>query len=143
MNILMVLGYRFQMLAPFFKLPVVNIGNKQNGRVKADKVVDCGYGSAYIEVALDTALSANFRSGLKNMKHPYGMGKSAPTIVDVVASVAQALIVKKFQDQPMREAARVKLWMEGQNAAGSVVPDVPPGCLSETHAPADVGKFLR
>lgn len=101
--------------APFFKLPVVNIGNKQNGRVKADNIIDCGYGSADIEVALATALSEKFRSGLKNMKHPYGIGKSAQTIVDVVASVPidQALIVKKFQDQSMQEAAKVKVWIEG------------------------------
>ncbi|MCH8869802.1 MAG: UDP-N-acetylglucosamine 2-epimerase (hydrolyzing) [Chloroflexi bacterium] len=131
--------------APFFKLPVVNIGNKQNGRVKAANVIDCGYASVEIEASLEKALSQKFRSGLKNMKHPYGIGKSAQTIVDVVASVPldQKLIVKRFQDQEMEKATKVKVWMEGENASGSKNQDVPPGCLSEVHAPADVRKFLR
>lgn len=130
--------------APFFKLPVVNVGNKQNGRVKADNIIDCGYASAEIEVALQKALSEPFRSSLKNMKHPYGIGKAAQTIVDIIATVPldQTLIVKKFQDQKMTDAAKVKVWIEGQSANGSVRPDVPPGCLADLHAPADVRKFL-
>ena len=134
--------------APFFKLPVVNIGNKQNGRVKAENIIDCGYAAADIEAALGKALSDQFRGGLKNMKHPYGVGKSAKTIVDIIAAVPldQQLIVKKFQSYEMQEAPRVKIWTQGQNASGKVASDVPPGCASETHVQpqvADVRKFLR
>lgn len=132
--------------APFFKLPVVNIGNKQNGRVKADNVIDCGYSGPEIEAALQKALSEQYRGSLKNMKHPYGIGKAAQTIVDVISAIPldQKLLVKKFQDQKMQEADKVKVWIEGQTANGTIRPDIPPGCASETHAvPVDVGKFLR
>lgn len=57
--------------APSFKLPVVNIGDRQKGRVKADNVIDCQYKSFEIEKSIKKAVSKAFNNSLTNMINPY------------------------------------------------------------------------
>jgi UDP-N-acetylglucosamine 2-epimerase (non-hydrolysing)/GDP/UDP-N,N'-diacetylbacillosamine 2-epimerase (hydrolysing) len=57
--------------APSFRLPVVNIGDRQKGRIKARNVVDVGYTAAAIHAGITRACSAAFRRTLKGMRSPY------------------------------------------------------------------------
>jgi UDP-hydrolysing UDP-N-acetyl-D-glucosamine 2-epimerase len=57
--------------APFFGTPVVNIGDRQKGRLRSPNILDCGYGAEEILVALRRATSASFRQSLVGMANPY------------------------------------------------------------------------
>ena len=57
--------------APSFKLPVVNIGDRQKGRIKADNVIDCNYDKTNIKKAIKKALSIKFINKIENIKNPY------------------------------------------------------------------------
>ena len=87
--------------AASFHLPVVNIGNRQQGRVRAANVIDVGDGQQEIEKGLRRALDPNFRSSLANLQNPYGDGHAAERIVDKIQSVEldQGLLKKHFQEQ--------------------------------------------
>jgi UDP-N-acetylglucosamine 2-epimerase len=73
--------------APSFRLPVVNIGTRQEGRQRARNVIDCDYESREIERTIRLALSADFRKSLRGLKNPYGDGYAADRIVRRLESV--------------------------------------------------------
>jgi UDP-hydrolysing UDP-N-acetyl-D-glucosamine 2-epimerase len=84
--------------APSFKLPVVNIGNRQEGRLKARNVIDVGYTQGEIRRGIDLALSPGFRQSLEEIENPYGDGKASHRIIEVLKEVnlGDRLILKKF-----------------------------------------------
>lgn len=94
--------------APSFRLPVVDIGDRQKGRIMAANVISVAAKSRDITEAWRTALSAEFRDGLKGLKNPYGRGKAVEGIVSVLKTIAldRKLIVKKFYDLAFEEALR-------------------------------------
>ena len=74
--------------APSFKLPVINIGSRQNGRLRAANVIDVGHDSFEIKRAIKKGLYDNkFIESLRNLKNPYGNGTAAYAIVNVLESV--------------------------------------------------------
>jgi UDP-N-acetylglucosamine 2-epimerase (non-hydrolysing)/GDP/UDP-N,N'-diacetylbacillosamine 2-epimerase (hydrolysing) len=84
--------------APSFELPVVNIGNRQKGRVRASNVIDVGYGQEEIKQGIEKALSSRFRVGLRGLKNPYGKGQASSLIVETLKeiSLGKKLLVKRF-----------------------------------------------
>jgi UDP-hydrolysing UDP-N-acetyl-D-glucosamine 2-epimerase len=86
--------------APSFRLPVVNIGTRQNGRVKAGNVVDTGYTRNEIMQAIHTALEPGYLRSLENLENPYGDGHASEKIVEHLKNVSldEHLLVKKFWD---------------------------------------------
>ena len=86
--------------AASFELPVVNIGSRQDGRLRAANVIDVGYGRDDILAAIHQATSDDFRASLRNLQNPYGDGHAAARIVEKLKSVPldEALIIKKFHD---------------------------------------------
>lgn len=87
--------------APSFELPVVNIGDRQRGRVKATDVIDvpeCK--KEAISDAVRRALSPEFKKSLKNMKNPCGEGKASEKIVEKLKTISlgEQLIKKRFYD---------------------------------------------
>lgn len=86
--------------APSFGLPVVNVGIRQQGRVRAKNVIDVGYTAQEIKIGIEKAISAEFKSSLKGMKNPYGNGKASEKIVTVLKEVSlnEKLTIKLFQD---------------------------------------------
>ena len=82
--------------APSFGLPTVNIGARQARRPRAASVVDCPAEPGAIAAAIARALALDCR-GVRN---PYGDGRSAPRIVEILAAIPQPhlLIRKSFQD---------------------------------------------
>ena len=74
--------------APSFRLPVINIGNRQNGRLRAANVIDVHHDAKAISSAIDKVLSdKEFKNQLKSVTNYYGDGKSAKRIVDVLEKV--------------------------------------------------------
>ena len=84
--------------AASFELPVVNIGNRQRGRVHAQNVLNVGYERKEISEAIRRATEPQFKLSLANMKNPYGEGQAAEKIVSKLKNVAlnRELLVKRF-----------------------------------------------
>jgi len=87
--------------APSFELPVVNIGMRQLGRIRGNNVIDVAEcKKENIVKAVNTAISAKFRSSLRGMNNPYGEGKTSKKIVEKLKTISsgQRLIRKKFYE---------------------------------------------
>ena len=86
--------------APSFGLPVVNIGRRQEGRLRARNILDVPPRRAEIAAAIRKAVGAKFRAALQGIRNPHGDGRAAERIVAVLRSVAldDRLLVKKFRD---------------------------------------------
>lgn len=85
--------------APSFKLPVINIGTRQNGRLRASNVIDVDHDVSQIKDALKKVFNdSEFRDSLKDLKNPYGDGTAAKKIVDVLSNIEinQKLIQKEI-----------------------------------------------
>lgn len=83
--------------APACRVPTVNIGDRQAGRLKADSVIDCAETVDEIVAAIDKALTPEFRQAVKQAASPYGYGNSAARITDVLKR-ANLDTVKRFFD---------------------------------------------
>ena len=67
---------------PTFKIPAVNIGNRQMGRERAANVIDVQNNATDIEKGLRKALyDKDFREFVLSVNNPYGDGDSASKIV--------------------------------------------------------------
>lgn len=86
--------------AASFELPVVNIGPRQAGRIRAENVIDVDNTEKAIKEGLDEALCQEFRLQLQGMANPYGEGQAGKKIKAVIESIElnQALLYKKFVD---------------------------------------------
>lgn len=85
---------------PSFELPVVNIGSRQGGRLRAKNVIDVGYSKEEIVRGIQQALSSKFRESLRGLKNPYGDGNASGRIVSQLKKVSldQKLLLKRFLD---------------------------------------------
>lgn len=82
--------------APSFALPVVNIGSRQRGRLRAANVIDVASDRDEILQGVQAALAPGFRRGLEGLVNPYGDGRAAARIVTVLREVAlDARLVQK------------------------------------------------
>jgi len=69
--------------APTFKVPCVNVGRRQNKRLRAKNVIDImTYDKDKIAQAINKAISIKFKKSIHNIKNPYGDGKSSNKIVE-------------------------------------------------------------
>lgn len=87
--------------AASFKLPVVNIGTRQKGRLAPENVVTTGTGRDEILDGIRRATAPAFREGLKDLANPYGDGRAADRMVEVLRTVelrTPRLIQKAFHD---------------------------------------------
>lgn len=91
--------------APSFKLPVINIGDRQRGRIKAANVIDVGYSTEEIAAGIRQALSRAWREKIQDMTNPYagqGDGKVNFHIKEQLKQVElnEAFLKKQFCDIP-------------------------------------------
>ncbi len=74
--------------APFLKLPVINVGNRQKGRLHAENVQFINHSVQEIKVAVNRALfDTEYRKEVINCSNPYGDGNAAANIVNLLYSV--------------------------------------------------------
>lgn len=85
---------------PSFKIPTVNIGDRQRGRVRAESVIDCGNDKEQIEAALLKALSPEFRNRIADIRNPYEGEETSTKIVKIIGKAVYEGIDlrKKFYD---------------------------------------------
>jgi len=85
--------------APSFQLPAINIGTRQQGRLRAVNVIDVNHEKNAIIKAIDKALNNEiFKTKVNNVINPYGDGNSATKIVDVLEDTVldEALVQKRI-----------------------------------------------
>lgn len=82
--------------APSFELPVVNIGSRQKGRIRASNVIDAPEcKKENIRDAIIAAISADFKSSLRGIKNPYGAGNTSEKIVEFLRTVSMSDKIQK------------------------------------------------
>ena len=86
--------------AASFGLPVVDVGRRQQGRIRPANVIHADGDANVVEAALARALSPEFRRGLEGLVNPYGDGRASERIAERLATVAldDRLLVKRFHD---------------------------------------------
>lgn len=85
---------------PTFKIPAVNIGNRQMGRERAANVIDVPNNADAIEAGINKALfDEEFRAFVKTLENPYGIGNSSEQIVKLLKEVSfEGKIQKVFYE---------------------------------------------
>lgn len=84
---------------PAFGCPTVNIGSRQEGRLRGDNVLDVGYDASEIDAAVRRALfDGEFRNVCRDADNPYYLGDAGVKIASVLAQVSldQALTRKRM-----------------------------------------------
>ncbi|MFG6179352.1 UDP-N-acetylglucosamine 2-epimerase [Halomonas sp. THAF12] len=89
--------------APSFRLPVVNVGSRQEGRLAADNVISVVNEVVAIRHGIERALSPAFRDGLAGLANPYdrfGDGGTSRRIKDTLKCLPlePGLVKKGFVD---------------------------------------------
>jgi len=84
--------------APAFELPVVNVGDRQRGRITAPNVIDCEPDG--VADALRSALDPAFRDSLRGMANPYGGGDMSAHVIEALAALPRNVRDKEFLDLP-------------------------------------------
>jgi UDP-hydrolysing UDP-N-acetyl-D-glucosamine 2-epimerase len=91
--------------APSFRLPVVNIGDRQRGRVRAANIIDVPCSQAAILRGIKRACSPRFQVSLRGLRNPYDRfrdGRTSERIKDVLKRVTLSgdFLKKSFYDLP-------------------------------------------
>ena len=89
--------------APSFGLPVVNIGDRQAGRVRAKNVIDVKCTQREIEKGIRLAVGKAFKSVARKARNPYdrfGDGRSAYRIKETLKTIpiGPGILKKRFRD---------------------------------------------
>ncbi len=86
--------------APSFGLPVINIGPRQDGRVRGANVVDVPLEPEAVRTAIGKISAPNFIAGAKEAQNPYVREDTLALILDKLKSAPnrKALLAKKLID---------------------------------------------
>lgn len=92
--------------AASFQLPVVNIGERQRGRVHAENVINIPCRRDAIRQAVDQAIAPDFRRQLSGLKNPYGDGHAGERITATLRRIPfdETLLMKHFYDPNQEDA---------------------------------------
>lgn len=96
--------------APSFRIPTVNIGDRQLGRVRAKSVIDCGNDVADIVAAINKARGLKEKMRFAATENPYEKADTSEKIFSSIkAYMMQSTQIKKvFYDIPFEVAERDK-----------------------------------
>ena len=70
--------------APSFKVPTVNIGDRQQGRVHASSVINCDTSEESITKSIKYALGKDFLEKIKKIRNPYFKANTALNILKII-----------------------------------------------------------
>ena len=74
--------------APSFSIPTVNIGNRQEGRLQPESVIQTGYSVNEIYKGIEKALcDTEFLTKLKNIKNLYGDGNTSKYVIKAMKEI--------------------------------------------------------
>lgn len=71
-----------------FKIPVVNIGDRQKGRQHGNNIINVGYNKEEIKAAIEKSLhDLSYLNLLKRIKNPYGDGKTGQKVTKILENL--------------------------------------------------------
>ncbi|MFX0059054.1 MAG: UDP-N-acetylglucosamine 2-epimerase [Candidatus Hodarchaeota archaeon] len=84
--------------SPIFKLPVVNIGTRNQGRESAENVIHVSFNYHEIKKAIQKGISKEFKHFCQNVINPYGDGTASEKIIEVLENLElnEKLLEKKL-----------------------------------------------
>lgn len=86
---------------PSFKLPSINIGYRQQGRIRAKSTIDVDYELDSIRQSIKKIYSSEFIDEIKGVINPYDKGGSGKKVKDILKEYdLNTLKIKKFYDIP-------------------------------------------
>ena len=71
---------------PYFRIPTINIGDRQKGRFMHKSVINTLCKTKLIENSINLALSKNFINKIEKMKFYFGDGYSAKKILNIISN---------------------------------------------------------
>ena len=80
---------------PSFHKATINIGSRQQGRLKARSVIDCAANSQAITAAIQQVYRPEFQQVVQNTINPYGQGGAVAKILTVLKSAPLTELIKK------------------------------------------------
>ena len=86
---------------PAFRVPTVNIGDRQRGRLQSESIINCSEDTDSIIEAMEKAMTTDFRKVCSNVISPYGDGHAAEKIAKKICEVVsegKIDLKKKFFD---------------------------------------------
>jgi GDP/UDP-N,N'-diacetylbacillosamine 2-epimerase (hydrolysing) len=84
---------------PTFKKATINIGDRQEGRLKSSSVIDCKINKKEIMNSLKMIYSEEFKSKIKKSINPYGPYGASVKIVKILKKInLKEILIKKFYD---------------------------------------------
>lgn len=86
---------------PAFRIPTVNIGDRQKGRLQSESVINCGESREEICAAISHSMDKDFREICTKIVSPYGDGHAADKIANKVYETVcngNMDLKKKFYD---------------------------------------------
>jgi UDP-hydrolysing UDP-N-acetyl-D-glucosamine 2-epimerase len=86
--------------AASFRLPVVDVGDRQRGRLRPANVIHVDGEADAVAESIARAVSAGFRAGLADLVNPYGDGHASERIAERLVSIPidGRLLMKRFFD---------------------------------------------
>jgi GDP/UDP-N,N'-diacetylbacillosamine 2-epimerase (hydrolysing) len=74
--------------SPSFRIPAINIGSRQNNRMKAKNVIEVSYNTKKIKEAITKCLfNKTFQKKIKSVKNPYGNANAPKKIVNILKKI--------------------------------------------------------
>jgi len=73
--------------APFLRIPSINIGDRQKGRLRHPSVIDTGYEVDAVARGIQSALEPDFVKGLENMVFKFGSGNASEKMIEAIRSI--------------------------------------------------------
>lgn len=85
--------------APSFGVPVIDIGDRQTGRIRAASVLHCDQNMDAIAGTLATALRPDYKNSIADRPNPYEHPGTAKRIAEILLSFsARRILFKHFHD---------------------------------------------
>ncbi|MBN2638868.1 MAG: UDP-N-acetylglucosamine 2-epimerase (hydrolyzing) [Bacteroidales bacterium] len=84
--------------APFYRIPTVNIGKRQQGRIRHDSVIDTDYSVEGIKKGITKAMDPEFRDQLVNMSYKFGDGRASVNMLEALWKIQAVpnILIKKL-----------------------------------------------
>lgn len=73
--------------APIFKIPTINIGDRQRGRLQSKSIINCLEDKGSIVKSINIALSSEFKAICSQVVSPYGDGHAAEQIAKKIYDI--------------------------------------------------------
>ncbi|MGF7059794.1 UDP-N-acetylglucosamine 2-epimerase [Brassicibacter mesophilus] len=86
--------------APSFRVPVINIGDRQKGRIQGETIINSEPLENEIQKSIELGLSNNFKEKVKNSKNLYGEGEVSEKVLYILKKylIKKIELKKKFYD---------------------------------------------